>query len=677
MRHAARFGTLAAFLAVLCAGPGLAAATPISVGAGWSPTGVVPPAFFWTGTGPVFSSSGPFTFTSAFATVVSVTDDFCKGDRFRIFDGETSLGETPAVATGTCEGPGEVEGIGPDAAFADPTYSSGMFFLPPGSHSIAILVTANPFSGGRGYIRVDVLATAANDSYPPINEDNPLSVGAPGVLANDTGAGLTAELVAPPQHGAVVLSPDGSFTYTPDPDFNGVDRFLYLAKMMVGATAIESNVATVTITVRAVNDPPFFDVIADDFLDVPLNGIRTVDITGVAPGPVDEAGQTVQLEAVSSNPALVSNITISETGPTTRTLSYQRVSAGGGTATITVTATDNGGTADGGADTFVRTFDVTMDGAAAIQGTVTELIPNPDPAKPPKVAVVITADPIDFNGNGVIDCPGDAYFVFAPRPAPGQPFNVIPSDADTVPEAPPWRIGLFPDGDLVEVCATPLSFPAVIDLSEWKTSATGTTFLDYVSIVRDPELLDDGSCPPGSTCLSRIWTGVKPLGGITFNAGDTVAVKDTVTLKTLDTATKKKTSAPLANVQIRTFDIRSRDFQAVARDAVRSAPHGDPLLFFPLLSKVLGAIFEADRGRLGTCVTDASGRCLATQPAPAHELVVAKFVDPDTGKTVYTAVITRPRDFVDGLAEANHVIQKLFKKGVFQGYSPALLLHVR
>ena len=52
--------------------------------------------------------------------------------------------------------------------------------------------------------------------------------------------------------GAVTLSTDGSFTYTPDPDFFGTDTFTY----HVEAGGVSSNTATVTITVDPANDAP-------------------------------------------------------------------------------------------------------------------------------------------------------------------------------------------------------------------------------------------------------------------------------------------------------------------------------------------------------------------------------------------------------------------------------------
>jgi VCBS repeat-containing protein len=50
----------------------------------------------------------------------------------------------------------------------------------------------------------------------------------------------------------VTLAADGTFTYTPAPDFNGTDSFTYTAS---DGTAV-SNLATVTIAVTAVNDAP-------------------------------------------------------------------------------------------------------------------------------------------------------------------------------------------------------------------------------------------------------------------------------------------------------------------------------------------------------------------------------------------------------------------------------------
>ena len=96
---------------------------------------------------------------------------------------------------------------------------------------------------------------AIDDEYS-VDEDGSLVVTADlGVLANDADVDLdvlTATLVVGPTTGSLVLTADGSFSYTPDPHFNGQDAFTYTANDGTG----DSNVATVTITVISVNDLP-------------------------------------------------------------------------------------------------------------------------------------------------------------------------------------------------------------------------------------------------------------------------------------------------------------------------------------------------------------------------------------------------------------------------------------
>ena len=91
-------------------------------------------------------------------------------------------------------------------------------------------------------------APNANDDRYRVNEDNSLTVTLPSVLSNDTDIDndtLTS-------HGTLDLSNDGTFTYTPDQDFNGEDSFTYTAD----DGELESNVAEAKITVNPMNDPP-------------------------------------------------------------------------------------------------------------------------------------------------------------------------------------------------------------------------------------------------------------------------------------------------------------------------------------------------------------------------------------------------------------------------------------
>jgi VCBS repeat-containing protein len=102
---------------------------------------------------------------------------------------------------------------------------------------------------------VDSAPVADNDTYST-NEDNTLVVSAAnGVLQGDTDANgntLTARLVSDVQHGTLTLAANGSFTYVPDENYFGTDTFTYHAN----DGDQDSNLATVTITVNAVNDAP-------------------------------------------------------------------------------------------------------------------------------------------------------------------------------------------------------------------------------------------------------------------------------------------------------------------------------------------------------------------------------------------------------------------------------------
>ncbi len=98
----------------------------------------------------------------------------------------------------------------------------------------------------------------AQDGSANGSEDTPVN----GTLvATDVDSeGLTYRLGTQAAHGTVVVNPDGTFTYTPSADFNGTDSFTFLAN----DGAVDSNTATVSLTIAAVNDAPHLDLDADD-----------------------------------------------------------------------------------------------------------------------------------------------------------------------------------------------------------------------------------------------------------------------------------------------------------------------------------------------------------------------------------------------------------------------------
>src|SRR5207247_1261830 len=170
---------------------------------------------------------------------------------------------------------------------------------------------------------------AANDSYST-NEDTPLTIAAPGVLGNDTdvdSATLTAVVVSGPANGTLTLNSDGSFTYTPAANFNGSDTFTY----KVNDGSLDSNIATVVLTINAVNDAP---VATTDTYGTNEDGALAIAAPGVLANDtdVDSTALTAVLVAGPSHGTLNLNANGSFT--------YTPASNFNGTDTFTYTASD-------------------------------------------------------------------------------------------------------------------------------------------------------------------------------------------------------------------------------------------------------------------------------------------------------------------------------------------------
>ena len=165
---------------------------------------------------------------------------------------------------------------------------------------------------------------AVNDSYN-VAEDTQLTVAVPGVLANDTdvdGDSLTAVLVASPAHGTLTLNADGSFSYTPAANYNGADSFTYKAN----DGAADSNVATVSLAISAVNDAPANTVPGDaqtvnEDIDLVFS---TASSNALSVADVDAAPSTIQVTVSALNgaitPATGSGATVGGSGSASATI---------------------------------------------------------------------------------------------------------------------------------------------------------------------------------------------------------------------------------------------------------------------------------------------------------------------------------------------------------------------
>ncbi|UPT66743.1 MAG: Ig-like domain-containing protein [Sphingobacteriales bacterium JAD_PAG50586_3] len=96
----------------------------------------------------------------------------------------------------------------------------------------------------------------ANPDPTTTPEDTPVVINVPdNDTDNDDGIdSTTVTIVYPPNHGTVTVDSVGNITYTPDPNFNGVDTLIYnICDLDVPAMC---DTAIVIITVTPVNDPP-------------------------------------------------------------------------------------------------------------------------------------------------------------------------------------------------------------------------------------------------------------------------------------------------------------------------------------------------------------------------------------------------------------------------------------
>ena len=120
----------------------------------------------------------------------------------------------------------------------------------------SFVITVSDGNGGTATANVSVTVNAVNDAPVAGNSSLNTAEDTPGngtVTATDVeNDPLTYSVVTGPINGTLVFNSDGTFTYTPNANFNGSDSFTYRAN----DGSDDSNAATVSITVTAVNDAP-------------------------------------------------------------------------------------------------------------------------------------------------------------------------------------------------------------------------------------------------------------------------------------------------------------------------------------------------------------------------------------------------------------------------------------
>jgi hypothetical protein len=210
------------------------------------------------------------------------------------------------------------------------------------------------------------------------------------------------------------VAPDGTLTYTPAADANGVATVTVTARDdggTVNGGTDASAAHTFSLTIQPVDDAPSFSAggnqtVLEDAGAQSVNGWATA----VSPGPANESSQTVTFTASADNPGLFAvQPAIAPTGK----LTYKPAANANGVATVTVTAHDDGGTADGGIDTSPpQSFTVTVRavndapsftagpdqtvvsllGAQSVPGWATNIRPGPADESAQAITFIVTND---------------------------------------------------------------------------------------------------------------------------------------------------------------------------------------------------------------------------------------------------------------------------------------------
>ncbi len=328
-------------------------------------------------------------------------------------------GDTLSVESFTQAGNGTVVNNG-DGTF---TYTPNADFN--GSDSFTYTVTDS--NGGTDTATVNVTVAAANDGPDGVNdtvlatEDTAITTG--NVLTNDTDIDsdtLSVESFTQASNGTVVDNGDGTFTYTPDTNFNGNDSFTYTVADGSGGTST----AIVNVTVGAVNDGPV--AVADS---VTVNEDTSVTTGNVLANDTDAEGDTLSIQSFTQ----ANNGTVINNGDGTFT--YTPNADFNGDDSFTYTVTDgHGGTKTAAVDvTINEVYDAPPSAAGNVPATKDTAIPivDVDHDEPPAAPV---ADERDVVADDTSPSPVDPPSVSAPTtPA-------VPETVSSQPEAPAFDV---------------------------------------------------------------------------------------------------------------------------------------------------------------------------------------------------------------------------------------------
>ncbi|ELP31406.1 tandem-95 repeat protein, partial [Rhodopirellula baltica] len=205
-----------------------------------------------------------------------------------VTDGTTTFGSLSANANGTM------------------TFTPAADYNGPVSFDYTVTDGTTPVNG-----TVSINVTAVNDAPVAVDdsasgdEDTEITGS---VLGNDTDVDntvptdLTATVFNGPANGSVTMASNGSFTYTPNENYNGADSFTYQVSDGAGGT----DLGVVNITVDPVNDAPVasdLDLATnfDDPIPAQLPGVLELKIVDSYSNPSDPPGDEILVSELGTD----------------------------------------------------------------------------------------------------------------------------------------------------------------------------------------------------------------------------------------------------------------------------------------------------------------------------------------------------------------------------------------
>ena len=218
----------------------------------------------------------------------------------------------------------------------------------------------------------------------------------------------------------------GTLTFSPVRDIFGSADITVMVDD--GGAVSNAVIRTFTVNINPVNYPPTLDALNDIVLSQ-NSGTQTVQLKGISSGSSNEV-QTLAVTAVSSNPSLINNPTVSYSSPdATGALSFTPAANVTGSARITVTV-DDGQTLY---NTVTRSFAVTINQTNSDSALLTNAIIAPNTAfRLPLSSPYANNDRISFDlatgapaGAKVVSRRGQSYLTWTPTVAQALTTNLL------------------------------------------------------------------------------------------------------------------------------------------------------------------------------------------------------------------------------------------------------------